>query len=116
MPCGNYGRPGGYLLIWADEEPGQGCLHVDFALSAGGERILLYDALGNPIDQIIFGPQLGNTSYGRFPDGSDNWMILPPPPGMSNKDQPVDIVINEIMSHPYHSTSGTIAPEDVREE
>ncbi|HUS73088.1 MAG TPA: lamin tail domain-containing protein, partial [Sedimentisphaerales bacterium] len=113
--------PHGYLLIWADEEPGQGPLHVDFALSPDGERIRLYDALGNPIDEVIFGPQLGNHSYGRFPDSNDNWLVFyvpdrPPTPGRSNKDQPVDIVINEIMYHPYHSTTGTIEPEDILEE
>ncbi|GAG16642.1 unnamed protein product, partial [marine sediment metagenome] len=60
-------------------------------------------------------------SYGRFPDGSDIWRVFyvpdrPPSPGRSNGGQPVDIVINEIMYHPYHSTSGTIEPEDIREE
>jgi hypothetical protein len=35
---------------------------------------------------------------------------------VSNEGEPTDVVINEIMYHPYHSTSGTIEPEDIREE
>ena len=115
--------PGGHLLIWADNEPWQGPLHVNFALGAGGEQIRLYDADENLIDGVIFGPQVGNRSYGRFPNGSDNWLVFyvpdrPPSPGMSNGGQSVDIVINEIMYHPYHlyNWPEDVNPEDIREE
>ncbi len=104
----------GYLLIWADEEAGQGILHANFKLSAGGEQIGLYDAGGNLIDSVVFGPQNGDESYGRLPDGSDNWQVFTSPtPGASNAAEPIKVVINEIMYHPYHALN---TPENMGQE
>ncbi len=104
----------GYLLIWADEEAGEGILHAGFKLSAGGEQIGLYDTGGNLIDSIVFGPQNGNESYGRLPDGSDNWQVFTSPtPGASNTAAPVEVVINEIMYHSYHALN---TPENLAQE
>ena len=62
----------GYLLIWADDETGEGPLHASFKLSAsGGEDVGLYDSDANVVDSITnFGPQEADDSYGRFPNGS----------------------------------------------
>lgn len=63
---------GGFLLVWADEEPGQsvpGQLHVNFRLAAGGEELGLYAPDGTPVDFVSFGAQTANVSEGRFPDG-----------------------------------------------
>jgi hypothetical protein len=104
----------GYLLIWADEEASEGILHADFKLSAGGEQIGLYDGGGNLIDSITFGPQNGNESYGRLPDGSDNWRVFASStPGASNTAGPVEVIINEIMYHPYHALN---TPENIGQE
>ena len=97
---------GGYLLIWADNQTGQGPLHVNFALGASGEYIGLADADMNLLDSIAFGQQSADDSYGRFPDGNDNWQTFlhdsntPPTPGKANGSLPTDIVISEIMYHP----------------
>jgi len=108
-------RAGGFLLLWADSDPCQGTLHVNFALSGGGERIGLYDAEQNLIDYIVFGSQEQNKSYGRFKDGSDNWLVFDnPTPGKPNRLE--GVIINEIMYHPYHSTTGPIEPENLGEE
>ncbi|MHC4624897.1 MAG: chitobiase/beta-hexosaminidase C-terminal domain-containing protein, partial [Planctomycetota bacterium] len=66
--------PFGYLLIWADKDPCDGPLHVDFKLSASeGEQIGLFDTDGSTlIDSVVFGPQTTDISYGRYPDGDDN--------------------------------------------
>jgi hypothetical protein len=94
---------GGYLLIWADNEIGEGALHVPFALDGGGEDIGLYDSDRNLIDSIGFGPQQQNKSYGRLPDGSAGWHIFDSPtPRRPNHGAPIAVVINEIMYHPYH--------------
>ncbi len=104
----------GYLLIWADEEASEGILHASFKLSAGGEQIGLYDAGGSLIDSIAFGPQNGNESYGRLPDGSDNWRVFrASTPGRPNTAEPVEVVINEVMYHPYHALN---TPENIGQE
>jgi len=74
--------PGGHLLVWCDEDAGQGPLHANFKLNRGGEEIGLFadDAHGNvPLDSVVFGPQQEDVSYGRQPDGSDNWELFDPP-------------------------------------
>jgi hypothetical protein len=100
----------GYLLIWADNEPDEGLLHVNFALDAEGEDIGLFDSNRNLIDSITFGQQEGNHSYGRLPDASDYWQVFDyPTPGKSNQSAPVAVIISEIMYHPYHASN---APEN----
>jgi hypothetical protein len=72
--------PQGYLLVWADNESGQNTsggvprtdLHVNFALSLGGEAIGLFAADGTRIDWVGFGSQTNDVSQGRFPDGEAN--------------------------------------------
>ena len=101
-------KPQGYLLIWADGETNEGILHASFKLSTGGEQIGLFEADGiTLIDGVTFGPQAEESSYGRLPDGSDNWQVFDgPTPGKSNKAEPIEVLINEIMYHPYHPIPG----------
>jgi hypothetical protein len=75
----------GYLLVWADNETGQNLsagvprpdLHVNFALSLGGEAIGLFAADGTQIDRVTFGQQTNNVSRGRFPDGDPSIYFMP---------------------------------------
>jgi hypothetical protein len=77
--------PFGHLLVWADNEPNQNVtgsgtirpdMHVNFALSKGGEAIGLFASDGTTIDYVTFGPQLDDTSMGRCPDGSPNIVLF----------------------------------------
>ncbi len=76
--------PGGYLLVWADNESNQNStnradLHVDFALSLNGEAIGLFAADGTQIDALEFGPQTSDVSEGRFPNGAAAIFAMPTP-------------------------------------
>jgi hypothetical protein len=76
--------PGGYLLVWADNEANQNStnrtdLHANFALAAGGEAIGLFAADGTQIDAVSFGPQTSNWSEGRFPNGAAAVYAMPTP-------------------------------------
>jgi hypothetical protein len=85
--------PGGYLLIWADDEPEQGKWHAPFKLSATeGEEIILTHTEGRIVDRIQFYPRNRNPiarvpdeSYGRFADGDTLWVQQDTPsPGAAN--------------------------------
>jgi len=79
--------PKGYLVLWADNDTLQdGPLHLKFKLSASGEAIGLFAPNGiTPIDTIVFGQQITDISYGRYPDGNDYWVFFNyPTPGASN--------------------------------
>lgn len=88
FPRGTTIPPGGYLVVWADEDGGDGGgLHANFRLSGEGERLLLVDtdSQGNRVlDSIEFGVQLQDISYGRIPDGSGDFRSLYVSPGRSN--------------------------------
>ena len=75
----------GYVLIWADEDQEEGYLHTNFKLSNSGEEIGFFDPDLNMIDQISFGDQLDDISYGRVTDGSYSWEFFnEPTPNFSN--------------------------------
>jgi len=77
--------------------------HVDFRLSADTEMIGLFDAEINQIDKVLYGPQTTDVSYGRVPDGTDNFQFMElPTPGVAN---PLIGPAEEILT--------TIVPEDI---
>ena len=82
--------PHGFLLLWADGNREQGVLHLDLKLSREGEPLALVQVVdGVPvvIDQLSFGVQTSNVSYGRRSDGSNELVPMPlPTPGSPNID------------------------------
>jgi len=78
--------PGGYLLLWADNTPNQGPLHLDFGLSNAGEDVGLFYIDGRTIDVYTFGAQSENISFGRVTDGATTWKsFATPTPGKTNQ-------------------------------
>ncbi|HUT45761.1 MAG TPA: lamin tail domain-containing protein [Sedimentisphaerales bacterium] len=73
-------EPDGHLLIWADGDISDPGLHANFKLDADGEEIGLFKSDGiTMIDSVVFGEQTGDISYGRYPDGTDNWRFFGSP-------------------------------------
>jgi hypothetical protein len=87
IPSGVGIGPGGFLLVWADDETGQNGgddLHTNFKLSVGGEAIGLYDPNLNLVDAVTFPAQTNDVSQGRSPDGFPapfEWLPTPTPGG-----------------------------------
>ena len=77
--------PDDYLVIWCDDDESQGMLHTNFKISGSGEFIALTNPDGlSIIDTLFFNAQIEDISFGRFPDGSSQWMNMSPTPGSSN--------------------------------
>lgn len=73
----------GYAIIWADDA--NTGIHTNFKLSASGESIGLFSPTLQLIDTITFGAQQTDISFGRFPDGTNNWYkFSPATPGSEN--------------------------------
>ncbi len=91
----------GYLLIWADDDTGDGPLHAGFNLSKGGEYIGLFASDGSTkVDSIVFGEQVANISYGRFPDaGDDLRFFATPTPAAENDGAYLGIIEDLQFSH-----------------
>jgi len=94
IPAGTTIPAGGYLLIWTDEDTNDEGLHANFKLDADGEQISLFDIDGvTEIDSVIFSRQSPDISYGRYPDGEDNWNYFSDPtPETQNEEGYIDVV------------------------
>lgn len=111
-------EPGEHLLFWADGEPNEGYNHVNFKLSGDGEYLAIRTKDSTLIDEILFGAQTSNTSFGRYPDGGSDWLYLTAPtPGTTNDsigapsilplpqvnlagglyNQPIDVTLSMVM-------------------
>ncbi len=91
IPGGYPIPPGGFLLVWADNEttqnqPTNSGLHASFALSRSGEQVGLLDPAGNLVDGFSFQAQTNDVSMGRFPDAANPPFLFmeSPTPGAPN--------------------------------
>ena len=71
-------RANSFLILWADEDETQPGLHVNFKLSKSGEEVLLYDSSKQLVDSLNFGAQQDDISLGRYPNGTGNFIPMPP--------------------------------------
>ncbi|HEY7885122.1 MAG TPA: lamin tail domain-containing protein, partial [Cellvibrionaceae bacterium] len=97
---------GDTLLVWASNKnratPGSP-LHTNFAISAGGEEILLSAPNGDLLDRADPVPIATDISWGRSPDGADNWVFFAEPtPGASNTTPGY----TELLAAPEFSVAG----------
>jgi hypothetical protein len=68
----------GFIMVWLDNDDLQGPFHANFKLSAGGETLILSDGVSNVLDEITFGQQLPDVTFGRYPNGTGNFTFMPP--------------------------------------
>ena len=84
---------GQVLLLWYDNDPEQGPLHIDAKLNNDGETILGINTDGDTIININYTAQIEDVSYAAFPDGSIynvGWALtMCPTPGEFNEDCPL---------------------------
>lgn len=89
IPSGHSIPPGGYLLVWADDDrDAPAGLHAGFRLSSDGEIVLLVDAdeRGNQVlDEVRFPAQQADEATGRYPDGRGAFRIVRATPGRRNE-------------------------------
>ena len=92
----------------ADEDSGQtttnGDLHVNFKLTAAGERIGLYAPDGTVVDAVVFTQQTNNLSQGRWPDGhAAPFHFMPTPTPRASNVIPIpapDILVISVTAEP----------------
>ncbi|MBN2173325.1 MAG: CotH kinase family protein [Bacteroidales bacterium] len=80
MPSGTVIPAGGCLLFWCDNKDIVLTeFHTNFKMDGGGEEIGLFDPDLQVVDTITYGDQVEDVSYGRKPDGSDQWRYFSEP-------------------------------------
>jgi len=61
-------------------------LHTNFSIKSDGETIILTDPAGNEADRVPKIEIERDNSYGRYPDGTDEWFFFnEPTPGKPNR-------------------------------
>ncbi len=90
LPPLSFIGPRAFVVFYADGNAGAGADHVNFRLDADGEALGLFDAAGEPLDTVTFGPQDPDASEGRLPDGGPSLARFPNggTPGVSNGPLP----------------------------
>jgi predicted extracellular nuclease len=71
FPAGTTIPANGFFVIVTDDTSDSG-----FGLSSSGETVWLENIEGVILDSIAFPAFEETQSYGRYPDGTENWMIL----------------------------------------
>lgn len=89
IPQGTILNANDYLIIWADEDGGQGKFHANFKFSANGEALLLLNSSGELINKITFGPQNADISFARMPNGTGNFSPQFPTFSYNNNPKPI---------------------------
>lgn len=78
FPPGTSIPPGGYLVVWCDPDrapsgEGEPDLNSGFALDGDSDEVLLFNAPGQVVDRVAYGPQVRDLPLGRTEDG---WALL----------------------------------------
>lgn len=108
FPAGANLSSNGYLVVWCDaSRPASATLsaqlNTGFALGANGAAVYLFNAAGQIVDSVSFGPQIANVSIGR---NAGTWGLLSTfTPGAANAagapmGDPANVRINEWMAGP----------------
>lgn len=95
IPSGTVMSPGGFVSFSQSQ--------LGFALNGSGGRVCFIKPDGSRIlDALQFGPQSDGVSYGRWPDGANDFYALSTrTPGTNNSAVKIgDVVINELMYNP----------------
>ncbi|MBC8320335.1 MAG: lamin tail domain-containing protein [Bacteroidetes bacterium] len=102
---------GGFILFYANKGEATSVLNLNFKLSGDGESIGFWNPEQVFVDSITYGPQIADTSYGRFTDGTNNWFMMPDyTPGESNRNPSSigDIEENFSISQNYPNPFSTV--------
>ena len=89
-------QPGQFLLVWASSKnrpsvTNGNSIHTSFAISAGGEEVILTHPNGTRVDELAPTAMAADVSIGRQPDGTGPWKFFDlPTPGFSNGGGGID--------------------------
>ena len=107
IPDGTIIPPGGFLIYWADGDdidPN----HCNFSLSTSGETLTLSTPATQIVDQVSYGALPRDISFGRFPDGTDNWYFYDLCTPLQPNGAPGLSQINSQLSQPTFSVDAGV--------
>ena len=103
-------RSKGYLIVWADGKSDPTEIHSSFKLSKSGESLFLYSTDSTTLlDNVSFGQQDTDISYGRYPNGTGAFTKMPMTFNSMNSltVSIIDINTNEVI-HFFPNPTGNV--------
>lgn len=97
-------QPNGFVMIYADEDGGQGWNHANFKISSSGEPITLRTPDGFTIADDVDVPELGlGISWGRTFDGGSAWIdfSIPTPNASNGTANNISMISKQSFFEPY---------------
>ncbi|MBN1513305.1 MAG: CotH kinase family protein [Phycisphaerae bacterium] len=111
IPAGTVLGGGDWLVVWADNEPGDGPLHATFILDGQGGAVGLFTVDQVVIDYVNYGGLPVDVSFGRFPDAEPTYREFgTATPGSANQSAGAAVILNEynaVSSGNYLKDAGT---------
>jgi len=101
--------PGGFLVLFADEDGSQGWNHMNFKLSSLGEPLALHSPDGFSVADSVFMPSvMQDRSWGRQFDAHPNWVefFIPTPDASNGANDVAEIQPQEFTYFPNPIASG----------
>lgn len=106
FPMGTMIPANAYLIVWADDDALQTGLHANFKLSASGETVYLMNG-GMVADQVAYGSLTTDVSFGRYINGTGNFIAMVPTYFAQNSNvlsvSPIENLGNEAFIFPNPS-------------
>ena len=68
-------QPKAVIVLWADDSPEQGAIHLPFKISSGGETLTLYNHQQEVVAQVAVPALAENQAYARFPSATGNFSV-----------------------------------------
>lgn len=96
IPAGTQICGGGHLLFWTDDSVSEGPLHTNFEIGTTTGSVGLYTQDVQIVDYLNFENVPSNISYGRLPDGGQQFLqlVVVTPSSVNNGDA-TPIILNE---------------------
>ena len=107
-------QPGGYMMLFADENGSEGWNHINFKLSSLGEPLALRSPDGFTVADSLFIPELSpDRSWGRAYDAGTPWIVFNiPTPNASNGPVSMPETLNmqnsKLVVFPNPATAGRL--------
>jgi len=107
FPSNSIVAANGFILIYCDPSRPVSSTNTGFGINAQGETIFFFDKPqngGGLVDSIRFGLQTADFAIGRVPNGTGNWVLTAPTPGVLNTAAGLGSInslrVNEWMANP----------------
>ncbi|MED5585660.1 MAG: Ig-like domain-containing protein [Verrucomicrobiota bacterium] len=117
FPQGSVIAPGGYLVVFANDQDFTSGLHCGFGLDNDGESVYLFDAPargGALVDRVDFGFQLTGRSIGRDASGLGFSAMVPTPGSINTAPIPMGLA-DRVLINEWLATSRVVYDNDFLE-